>query len=162
ANAFLIYGALTKGVYKNWLLIAAVSALVLGVAVLGSRATVVSVLVVVVLVSIIFLVWPKTLDQVGRSLVLALGFLVGAVLIARLPVFKEGVEVLSNRFTQSAEAAETTITKGMITRVFDDMTEAFAHIDNFPLFGYGIGIGTNVGGRILIGRPAFLLAESEW
>src|SRR5207237_9162857 len=34
--------------------------------------------------------------------------------------------------------------------------------DKFPLFGYGIGIGTNVGGRILIGRPAFLLAENEW
>src|SRR5207245_1558115 len=31
-----------------------------------------------------------------------------------------------------------------------------------PLFGYGIGIGTNVGGHILIGRPAFLLAENEW
>ena len=62
----------------------------------------------------------------------------------------------------SPAAAETTITKGMIGRVFEDMTLGLSHIDKFPFFGYGLGIGTNVGARVLIGRPAFLLAESEW
>src|SRR5437879_13804357 len=54
------------------------------------------------------------------------------------------------------------MTKRMSERVLSGFTERFSHIDKFPLFGYGIGIGTNVGGRILIGRPAFLLAENEW
>jgi len=120
------------------------------------------VLVVVVSVAVIFLVRPRAVNQLGRSLVIVGMCVVCAMLIGRLPIFKEGVEVLSNRFTQSAEATDTTITKGMIARVFDDMTQGFAHIDKFPIFGFGIGIGTNVGGRILVGRPAFLLAESEW
>jgi hypothetical protein len=87
---------------------------------------------------------------------------IGGFIMTRLPIFKEGAQILSDRFTTSAEAAETTITKGMIERVFSEFTEGLSHIDKVPLFGYGIGIGTNVGGRILIGRPAFLLAENEW
>src|SRR5712691_10191504 len=47
AAAFVIYGALTRAVYKNWLLIVSGGALVVGVIVSGSRACVISVLVVV-------------------------------------------------------------------------------------------------------------------
>lgn len=157
--AFLIYGALTKRVYKNWLLIAAGVALGLGIGVSGSRGCVASVLIVVAAVVVIFLVRPRTVNQFGRTLLVVV---IAALIISRLPIFKEGVHVLSDRFTDSAEAADTTITKGIITRVFGDFTEGLSHIGKYPLFGYGIGIGTNVGGRILVGRPAFLLAESEW
>ena len=159
ATAFLIYGALTRTVYKNWLLIVAGVALALGLGVSGSRGCVASVLIVVAAVVVIFLVRPSTVNQFGRTLLVVV---IAALIITRLPIFKEGVHVLSDRFTDSAEAADTTITKGMITRVFGDFTEGLSHIDKFPWFGYGIGIGTNVGGRILVGRPAFLLAESEW
>jgi hypothetical protein len=31
-----------------------------------------------------------------------------------------------------------------------------------PLFGRGIGMGTNVGAKRLSGAPEFLIAESEW
>ena len=159
ATAFLIYGALTKTVYKNLLLIIAGVALVLGIGVSGSRGCVASVLLVVAAVVVIFVVRPRTVNQFGRTLLVVV---IAALIITRLPIFKEGVHVISDRFIDSAEAADTTITKGMITRVFGDFTEGLSHIDKFPLFGYGIGIGTNVGGRILVGRPAFLLAESEW
>jgi hypothetical protein len=82
--------------------------------------------------------------------------------VSRLPILKEGFQVLSDRFTSAAEAADTTILRGTIDRVINDFTEGFKNMGNFPLFGYGLGIGTNVGGRVLVGRPAFLLAESEW
>src|SRR5437763_3787279 len=157
--AFLIYGALTRTVYKNWLLIFAGVALVLGVGVSGSRGCVASVLLVVAAVVMIFLIRPRTVNQFGRTLLVVV---IAALIITRLPIFKEGVHVISDRFIDSAEAADTTITKGMITRVFGDFTVGLSNIDKFSLFGYGMGIGTNVGGRILVGRPAFLLAESEW
>jgi len=159
AAAFLIYGALTKTVYKNWLLILSGAALVVSVVVSGSRACVASVLIVVLAVIVIFLVRPRA---VNRIVLTGLVVVVVAFLLSFLPIFKEGAHVLSDRFTDSAEAADTTITKGMISRVFGDFTEGLGNLDKFPMFGYGIGIGTNVGGRILVGRPAFLLAESEW
>jgi len=31
-----------------------------------------------------------------------------------------------------------------------------------PIFGYGLGIGTNAGAKFLTGRSVFLLLEGEW
>ena len=157
--AFLIYGALTRTVYKNWLLIASAGALVVGIIVSGSKSSVGSVLLVVFALIVVLIVRPRAVNRFGWTLVIVV---VGALIVSRLPIFKEGFEILSDRFASAAEAADTTIVRGTIERVISDFTEGFKNIDTFPLFGYGMGIGTNVGGRVLLGRPAFLLAESEW
>lgn len=159
AAAFLIYGALTRTVYKNWLLIASAAALVVGIIVSGSKSSVGAVLLVVFAVIVILIVRPRAVNRFGWTLVIVV---IGALVVSRLPIFKEGFQILSDRFASAAEAADTTIIRGTIDRVISDFTESFQNIDKFPLFGYGLGIGTNVGGRVLLGRPAFLLAEGEW
>lgn len=159
AASFLIYGALIRNVYKSWLLILSAAALVVGVAVSGSKSSVASVLLVVLAVAVILIVRPRAVNRFGWTLVIVV---IGALIVSRLPIFKEGLQILSDRFTSAAEAAETTVIRGTIDRIISGFTEGLGHIDKVPLFGYGIGIGTNVGGRILIGRPAFLLAENEW
>ena len=110
-------------------------------------------------VFVVLIIRPRAVNRFGWILVIVV---IGALIVSRLPIFKEGFQILSDRFTSAAEAAETTILRGTIDRVINDFTEGLKNIDKFPLFGYGLGIGTNVGGRILVGRPAFLLAESEW
>ncbi|MEY2555618.1 MAG: hypothetical protein QOF93_762 [Verrucomicrobiota bacterium] len=159
AAAFLIYGALRRTVYNNWLLISSGAALLLGIFISGSKSTVASVLLVVFAVIIILIVRPRAVNRFGWTLVIVV---IGALIVSRLPIFKEGFQILSDRFASAAEAAETTIIRGTIDRVISGFTEGLQNIDKFPAFGYGLGIGTNVGGRILIGRPAFLLAENEW
>jgi len=159
AAAFLIYGALTRTVYKNWLLVPSAAALVVGIIVSGSKSSVAAVLLVVFAVIVILIVRPHAVNKFGWTLVIVV---VGALVMSRLPIFKEGSQILSDRFATAAEAADTTIVRGTIDRVLSDFTESFKNIDKFPLFGYGMGIGTNVGGRVLLGRPAFLIAESEW
>ncbi len=159
AAAFVIYGALTRTVYKNWLVILSGTALVVGISVSGSKSSVASVLLVVLAVAVILIVRPRAVNRFGWTLVIAV---VGALILSRFPIFKEGVRNLSERFTSAAEAAETTVVWGMIDRVISGFTEGFKNIDRCPFFGYGLGIGTNVAGRILLGRPAFLLAENEW
>ena len=159
AAVFLIYGALRRTVYKNWLLISSGVALVVGIFISGSKSSVASVLLVVLAVFVILIVRPRAVNQFGWTLLIVV---VGAFIVSRLPILKEGFQVLSDRFTSAAEAADTTILRGTIDRVINDFTEGFKNMGNFPLFGYGLGIGTNVGGRVLVGRPAFLLAESEW
>jgi hypothetical protein len=159
AAAFVIYGALTRTAYRNWLLILSGTALVVGISVSGSKSSVASVLLVVLAVAVILIVRPRALNRFGWTLVIAV---VGALILSRFPIFKEGVRNLSERFTSAAEAAETTVVWGMIDRVISGFTEGFKNIDRCPFLGYGLGIGTNVAGRILLGRPAFLLAENEW
>jgi hypothetical protein len=43
-----------------------------------------------------------------------------------------------------------------------EFTDSFHAITKAPLFGYGLGIGTNAGAKFLTGRSMFLLSESEW
>jgi hypothetical protein len=157
--AFLIYGALRRTVYPNWLLVSSGVALAIGIFISGSKSSVIAVLLVVFALIAILIVRPRAVNKFGWTLIIVV---VGAIIVSRLPIFKEGFQILSDRFTSAAEATETTVIRGTIDRVINDFTEGFKNFSSFPLFGYGLGIGTNVGGRILIGRSAFLLAESEW
>jgi hypothetical protein len=150
---------LTRNAYKTWLLIAGAVAILAGIVVSGSRSCVVSVLIVVFAVVIIFVFRPRAVNQFGRTLLI---IVIGGLIVSRLPIFKQGVEIISNRFTESAEASDTTVVGGIVDRVLGDFTESFHYFDKYPLFGYGIGIGTNVGGRILVGQAAFLIGEREW
>src|SRR2546421_6423545 len=159
AAAFLIYGALRRTIYKNLLLISSGVALVIGIFISGSKSSVASVLLVVFALIVVLIVRPRAVNRFGWTVLIVV---IGALIVSRLPIFKEGFQILSDRFTSAAEAADTTIIRGTIDRVIGDFTEGLKNIGNFPAFGYGIGIGTNVGGRVLLGRPAFLLAEREW
>ena len=159
ATAFVIYGALSRRTYKTWLLLASGVALVIAVAVSGSRSCVASVLLVILCIVVILILRPDAVNQFGRNLLIVV---VAALIISRVPIFKEGVGILSDRFTSSAEAAETSIVGGMVGRTLEGFTEVFSHINKLPLGGYGLGIGTAGGARFLIGRSAFLLTENEW
>src|SRR5262249_14504760 len=90
--AFLIYGILSRSAYKTWLLIASGVALVIAVAVSGSRSCVASVIVVAMTTSVIFAIRPKAVNQVGRVILVAI---VVAFIISRLPVFGQGLHILS-------------------------------------------------------------------
>ena len=99
------------------------------------------------------------MNQFGRNLLIVVA--VGLIAV-RLPVFKEGVQVLSDRFTAVAEAEETSIAGGLLARTFSGFTEGFLFIPQSPIGGYGLGIGTNGGAKFLTGRSIFLLTEGEW
>lgn len=159
AAAFLIWGALKRDVYPAWLLAAAAIAAVIGTSVSGSRSVVGAVAVVVAsLVAVVFL-RPAAINRFGQALIatLVLGFIV-----TRLPIFKEGFNVLSTRFSEVAEATEMTVGASVIDRVFGDYSGAAYVLTKAPFLGYGLGIGTNAGAKFLTGRSMFLLSEGEW
>ena len=157
--AYLLYGALTRGLYRNWLLFSAGLALVVTIGVSGSRSVLLAVLVVISSLLAIILLRPKAMNQFGRNLLIAVAVL---LIVTRLPVFKEGVQILSDRFTDTAEAEETSIAGGLMARMFSGFTEGFLLIPQAPMGGYGLGIGTNGGAKFLTGRSVFLLCEGEW
>lgn len=163
AAAFIIYGALNGRVYRAWLLLASSAALLVGVLVSGSRACVLAVGLVALGILIIMFVRPSAVNKIGATL-LALAiigfffFLFGS----HIPFLREGIDVLSERFTSSAEAAETTVVGGLLDRMLDEFTDPFKYITNIPITGYGLGLGTAGGARFLVGQGALLLTENEW
>ena len=159
AAAFLLYGALTRGVYRNWLLFSGGFALVVTIGVSGSRSVLLAVLVVLSSLLAIIAFRPSAMNQFGRNLLIVVVVLLMA---SRLPVFNEGVQVLSDRFTAVAEAEEKSIAGGLLARTFSGFTEGFLLLPRSPIGGYGLGIGTNGGAKFLTGRSLFLLSEGEW
>ncbi len=164
AAAYLVYGALTRGAYRNWLMFAAGFALVVTIGVSGSRSVLLAVLLVVSSLIAVLIFRPTAVNQFARNLLIVVVVLFLAV---RLPIFNEGVKVLSDRFTTVAEAEETSIAGGLIARTFAPFTEGmllwyYPPPMGAPWWGLGLGIGTNGGAKFLTGRALFLLTEGEW
>ncbi|MEP6686041.1 MAG: hypothetical protein ABJB22_04620 [Verrucomicrobiota bacterium] len=159
ATAFLLEAALSRAKQNSWLLFGSGFAVVVAVAVSGSRSVVASVLLVVLSLLAILLLRPEAINKFGRNLLMVV---VAGMIISHLPIFKEGLGILSDRFTASAEASDMTVTGGIVNRVLTGFTEGFTVFNKLPLAGYGLGIGTNAGAKFLTGRSGFLLAEGEW
>jgi hypothetical protein len=157
--AFLIYGVLKKGVYKRWLLMASAAGLLIGVIVSGSRACVLAVVLVVMAILVILLVQPSAVNKFGGTL---LAIAIVGLIASRLPFFKEGLGVLSDRFVDSAEVGETTVVGGLIERMVHEFTDPLPYLFKIPLTGYGLGLGTAGGARFLVGQGTILLTENEW
>lgn len=159
ATGFLVWAALKRGVFKNWVLLGAGLALLIGIAVSGSRSVVGACAVVVASLLIVLYLRPAAVTRFGQILVVMVVLGLG---LTQTPVFKEGVGVLSARFTAVAQSEEKSITIGLISRVFEGFAESIRVFPNAPFFGYGLGIGTNAGAKFLTGENMFLLSEGEW
>ena len=159
ATGFLVWALLRRTVYNNWLLAAAGSALVIGIVVSGSRSVVGACAVVVASLAVVLFLRPDSVNRFGQTL---LAVVVLGLIVTRTPIFKEGLSVLSTRFTEGAEATEQSVTRGLVTRVIGDYEEAFYILTKAPFLGYGLGVGTNAGAKFLTGRSGFLLTEGEW
>ncbi len=157
--AFVLYGGLRRATYRNWLLLGAGCSVLLAIVVSGSRSLVVSVLLVVLSLAIVLLIRPDAVNRFGKSLVL---LVIALLIITRLPIVHEGLGILSSRFTESAEAAETSITGGLIQRTLSGFTEGLGYLGHAPIFGFGLGVGTSGGAAFLMGQSTFLLSENEW
>jgi hypothetical protein len=157
--AYLLYAALSRGLYRNWVLYSAGLALVVTIGVSGSRSVLLAVLVVLSTLLALLFFRPSAMNQFARNLLIVVVVLLVA---SRLPFVNEGVELLSDRFTTVAEAEQTTIAGGLIARTFSSFTEGILLLTHAPIGGYGLGIGTNGGAKFLTGRSLFLLAEGEW
>jgi hypothetical protein len=159
ATAYLIWAALRRDVYNTRLLIAAGVALVIGISVSGSRTVVAACGVVIASLLVVLFVRPNMLNRFGQALVVTL--ILGLV-ISRTPIFREGINVLSTRFSEVSEGTDQSIARGLIERPVAVFEEGFSVLSKAPPFGYGLGVGTNAGAKFLIGRSVFLLAEGEW
>ena len=159
ATAFLMWAVLKRGIYRNWLPMAAGMALVIGIAVSGSRSAVASCALVVASLLPVIIFRRDAVNRVGQILlaVVVLGFVV-----SRTPVFREGVNVLTTRFSEVAEQTQESVARGIIGRTFSGFSESAYIFTKAPWFGYGLGIGTNAGANILTGHSVFLLTEGEW
>jgi hypothetical protein len=155
STAFLLDDLLGARGYPRWLVFAAVPALALTLGVSGSRTAVIAVTIVCSLVVYISFRRPAQMRGAVRFVLLAVIAVVALVWLA--PVFMEGVAVQRERFESGGG-----VQKGIIVRFAQDFVAAGAALSNAPALGLGLGVGTNVGAKLLQGRREFSLGEGEW
>ena len=154
--ACLLYAVIDRKYYPRWLLFSAAPAVVLMITISGSRATVSSAAISVFFLALICLRYPS---YIGGSFKFVLLALPGLWLIMSMPIFQEGIMVHTKRFGDAGGGVQ----HGIIERTFGDYLNGIYAIPDTPLFGMGLGMGTNAGAGMLGGgKRSFLLAEGEW
>lgn len=85
-----------------------------------------------------------------------------AIVVSFLPIFSEGREVFMSRWETAASSSQGDAWGSIMGRILGGFTQPLHWAAHAPFFGHGVGVGSNVGARLLSGRVGFLLAEDEW
>jgi hypothetical protein len=160
-TAFVIYGLVEKRTYPLWLTSIAGLCIPVALAVSGSRSTVAMAAIVASMFIVALLIRPALIGKAMKliGIVLTLTFLAGSLAVFQ-SVFKEGVEAFTMRMNET-ENVEGGF-EGFVHRFTSTFTKPLNFMFDMPLLGYGLGVGTNVGAKLITGQTDFVLAEDEW
>lgn len=156
--AYIFYFWLHPQYVNKMVLMAATGCLLLSVPLSISRS-----LFFEVFLSLVFSViaaWrrPKYLgSMIGGGVVVFFILL----LLQNQSFFATSTAAFTDRFTNANEA-EGGINGVFLDRFLGGMITAIQNAPNIPFFGFGIGMGTNVGSQLLTGGMSFLISEQEW
>jgi hypothetical protein len=88
---------------------------------------------------------------------------IAILILSQYSFFQTATGVFTARFT-NASASEGGVEGTFLNRYLGGAIESLngSASAKLPLFGYGIGMGTNVGSVLLVGRRGFFVSEEEW
>lgn len=155
--AFVLFAEVIRGAYPLWLRTAGGIGILVAVPVSGSRSLLLCLALVGGAYLLLLVIQPRALATAGRFLIVAA---IAGAAVASMEFFGEGFEVLQERFV-AASLSEGGV-QGAAGRFVSIFTEPIPYLFNAPIFGYGLGLGTNGGATLAVGHRTFLLAEGEW
>jgi hypothetical protein len=159
AAAFFFYQASAKRQLPWLVLLGAGISIAIALPVSISRTAVIATVLVGGTFAFTLLFGSKRAGALLRT-----GFLMGMLLVglSYLPIFSEGRDAFLSRWQTAATSNQGDAVQNISDRVLGGFFQPFVMMKNAPLFGAGIGVGSNVGARLLSGKVGFLLAEDEW
>jgi hypothetical protein len=116
-----------------------------------------------VIISILFGIIPSlSKPRYMAGMVIILCTLFGVfVILSFTSYFHTATLAFTARF-ENGNSSEGGINGVLLDRFLGGLVEAVKLSPNQPFFGYGIGMGTNVGSVLLSGGRYFLISEGEW
>lgn len=141
----------------RWLLVVSTVCLLMAIPLSISRG-----LLFQVIVSFLFLLVtggfrPKFFSRMLTSVAIG-GCLI--LVLANFDFFQTAISAFTERFT-AASKAEGGLEGTLIDRFLGGMVKSITDSD-VPFWGLGMGMGTNAGAQLLVGKKVFLIAEHEW
>jgi hypothetical protein len=156
--AFVFFFWLNGKYVNKLLLIAATLCLIIEIPISISRSLFFQIIVSMLFAVVAMVRNPK---QIGKLLfILVIGF-VAIGLLQRVAFFQTATEAFLQRF-ENASGQEGGLKGTLVDRFLMSMFGSIIETSGTPLFGYGLGLGTNVGSQLTTGDRQFLIAEDEW
>ncbi|PVY38674.1 hypothetical protein [Pontibacter virosus] len=97
----------------------------------------------------------------GRMIAAVIGIGVVLTVLGNNSFFQIATSAFSARF-ETANMQEGGLGGVLLDRYLGGMVGALTESSEQPFFGYGIGMGTNVGSMLLTGKFTYLVSEGEW
>lgn len=161
ATVFLIFGFWKSRTYSSSLLIIAGIAIAVSAVVSTSRLALGGIGTVFVMIGVVIMYDRRSLSKL-LGLLVPIGFIL--VVATNLDIFNEGRQVFEMRLQEAGDKGAGVVgtASNWTARAFGDIYGGILAAQSAPMFGAGLGVGTNVGARVLSGQYGFLLAEGEW
>jgi hypothetical protein len=156
-TAFLVYGLVQKRAYPLWLTVSGAVALPIAVAVSSSRSTLAACAIVVGAFAVALFCRPQLIFKSAKLLLLA--FILASA-VGGMALFQEGLDIFTKRVEHASDVEGGF--GGFVQRFIYQFVLPLRSITTVPMFGYGLGSGTNVGAKLLTGEIQYILAEDEW
>ncbi len=155
---FIVYFVFKTALVNRLLLIVAIICLLMAVPLSISRTLLFQVLLTFTFSFIAISKSPKYFGKIllGSAFIMMILFLLNNV-----SFFITASEAFADRF-ETANEIEGGIKGVFLDRFLGGMIESLSGNDAIPFFGYGIGMGTNAGSKLLTGGTTFLISEGEW
>lgn len=159
ASCFVFYFWLSpRGYIQRGILIAGSLALLMAIPFSISRALFFSVIVIGIFSTVAASRNSRMFTRMGSTMIALLALF---ILLKHVSIFNTATETFTTRFT-TASKTEGGLSGTLIDRYLGGMVEAITNSNDLPFFGYGLGLGTNVGSALTTGTTQFLFAEAEW
>lgn len=155
---FVIYFWFNRESVNRMILIGATISLLLAIPLSISRA-----LAFGSVISFLFMIIGKSRKpkDMYRIIPATLGILLLLSLLFQVEGFQKAVEVFTSRF-ESANEVEGGLQGVFLDRYLGGMIGALSESSQLPFFGFGLGLGTNVGSMLTRGEVVYLISEGEW
>lgn len=152
--AFVGYGWMQPYRYPRMLLFAATAATIAAVPISISRSLLLGVLIVMAFSAVAALHDLRRLPRFLGPAVAAVGF----IAFAADSIY---IQAFVTRWNDALGVNPGGFSTNVVGRILDAFSGPFTIAADVPLFGHGIGLGTVAGARLMTGKLAFLLGESE-
>ena len=158
AICYIIYYWLSSNNISKVLLIASTLCIIIAIPLSISRTLFFEVCVSLVFAFFGVLKKPRYLTRLLYTCII---IFIALLILSRTSFFHHATDTFFARFTD-ASASEGGLKGTLGDRFFGGLINAITGASELPFFGYGIGLGTNVGSQLMAGSRMFLLHEEEW
>lgn len=100
-------------------------------------------------------------EYVGKMIMIFFAGIICLAVLSKASFFQTATEAFTDRM-EGANESEGGVKGVLGDRYLGELTSGITRSADAPFWGLGLGIGTSVGGSLLLGKAGFQLGEGEW